>query len=104
MSILGRGKQLSEIRVKRPKGKDVRALREQMGLTQEEFGRLVYRSLRIVQDWEGDNRLCPLDTWEYVNLLHSSRSVRQWRRKFLRLYGNSNVATITAKAMAKLTH
>lgn len=69
---------------KRPSAADVRKLRALMGLTQAEFGQLVYRSLRIVQDWEGDLRLIPLDTWEYLNLLHESPAVRHWRQKFLR--------------------
>lgn len=55
-----------------------------MGLTQEKFGKLVYRSLRGIQDWEGDLRLIPLDTWEYLNLLNESPAVRRWRQTFIR--------------------
>ena len=69
--------------MKRPKGADMRELREQMGLTQAEFGQLVYRSLRIVQDWEADKRLIPLDTWEYLHLLRLP-PIQRWRARFLR--------------------
>ena len=71
-------------RVKTPAGKQVAELRAAMGLTQTEFGQLVYRSLRIVQDWEAGKRQCPADTWEYLQLLHSSPVVRRARAKLLR--------------------
>ena len=62
-----------------PKPEEIKALREAMGLTQTEFGRTVYRTLRAVQDWEGGIRQCPADTWEYLNLLHRFPEVRHCR-------------------------
>jgi DNA-binding transcriptional regulator YiaG len=54
-----------------------------MSLTQTDFGRLVYRTLRAVQDWEAGIRQCPADTWEYLNLLHRYAEVRRCRTAWL---------------------
>jgi len=54
-----------------PTPAQILALRNEAGLTQTEFGALVYKSLRIVQDWEstGDNaRRMPPDTWELLQV------------------------------------
>lgn len=77
-----------------PSGDEVAELREAIGLSQAEFARLVYRSVRIVQYWESSGksdsgrnlrkRQCPLDTWEYVNLLAEYPEVRRCREQWLR--------------------
>lgn len=64
-----------------PDPAEVIALRHDMGLTQTEFGRLVYRSLRSVQDWEGGLRKCPPDTWEYLCLLHRHPQIEKYRKR-----------------------
>ena len=82
-----------------PKPEEVRALREEMGLTQADFGRMVYRTLRSVQDWEGGLRRCPADTWEYLNLLHRYAEVQQARQQWLQAGKKSGqmAARIAAK-------
>lgn len=67
-----------------PKPEEISALRKEMGLTQTAFGRLVYRSMRIVQQWEGGLRTCPPDTWEYLSLLHEFPEVERARDLFLK--------------------
>jgi DNA-binding XRE family transcriptional regulator len=54
-----------------PKPAQVAKLRADAGLTQEQFGALVYKSWRTVQDWEseGENsRRMPPDTWELIQV------------------------------------
>jgi transcriptional regulator with XRE-family HTH domain len=85
-----------------PRPKEIRALREQMGLTQTQFGELVYRSLRIVQDWEGGIRQCPAETWEYLNLLHEMPAVSRWRERFLKRQTAAHRARIRAVKEAHL--
>lgn len=41
-------------------------LREDSGLTQTDFGALVYKGLRTAQDWESGERRMPPDTWELL--------------------------------------
>lgn len=79
-----------------PRPKEIRALREQMGLTQAAFGELVYRSLRIVQDWEAGIRQCPAETWEYLNLLHEVPAVSRWRERFRKRQSAASTARIRA--------
>lgn len=86
-----------------PRPKEIRALREQMGLTQAAFGELVYRSLRIVQDWEAGIRQCPAETWEYLNLLHEVPAVSRWRERFRKRQVAGSAARIrTLKARLRL--
>jgi len=51
------------------------ALRADSGLTQTQFGELVYKSLRIVQDWEGGERRMPPDTWELLQVKIRARDL-----------------------------
>lgn len=66
-----------------PAPEDIAQLRAAMGLTQSEFGDLLYTSLRQVQDWEGGQRRMRGLVWEYVNLLHRSAAVREARAAWL---------------------
>lgn len=67
-----------------PRPREVAQLREEMELTQTEFGELLYVSLRTVQDWEGGQRHMPPLAWEFVNLLQAYPEVEHardlWRR------------------------
>lgn len=38
------------------------------GMTQEEFGALVYKGWRTVQDWESGERRMPPDTWQLIQV------------------------------------
>lgn len=67
-----------------PTAAEVARLRAAMGLTQRAFGELVYRSERIVQDWEGGLRRCPPDTFEYLALIHGYPAVREAREHYRR--------------------
>lgn len=51
-----------------PTPQQVARLRADAGLTQEQFGALVYKSWRTVQNWEAGERRMPPDTWELVRL------------------------------------
>lgn len=51
-----------------PTPAQIAALRAQANLTQEKFGDLVYKSYRIVQDWESGERRMPPDTWELLQI------------------------------------
>jgi DNA-binding transcriptional regulator YiaG len=46
-----------------PTGEMVHALRKRHGLTQAQFGELVFCSLRAVQEWEAETRRMPPITW-----------------------------------------
>ncbi len=52
-----------------PTRHEIRQLREEMELTQTEFGRGLYAGLSTVQSWEDGTRRCPGLTWEYACLL-----------------------------------
>lgn len=69
---------------RKPTAREIASLRRAMELTQTEFGKLVYRSMRIVQDWESGTRRCPPDTWEYLCLLHKFPKVLRCRELLLR--------------------
>jgi len=58
-----------------PTPAQISALRAESGLTQEKFGELVYKSLRIVQDWESGERRMPPDTWELLQLKIKARDL-----------------------------
>lgn len=61
-----------------PTPKQIRELLEQSGLTQAEFGALVYKSVRAVEDWlsEGDTqRRMPPDTWELLQIKIKARDL-----------------------------
>lgn len=58
-----------------PKPAEIKKLREGAGLTQEQFGELAYKSLRIVQDWEGGLRNMPTDTWDLVQIKLRAREL-----------------------------
>lgn len=44
-------------------------------LTQAEFGALVYKSWRTVQDWESGERRMPPDTWELLQVKSKAREL-----------------------------
>jgi len=69
---------------KSPSGNQVADLRHAMGLTQAEFGELVYCSAISVQSWERGVRHCPPALWEYLQLLHRSPAVKRARARLLR--------------------
>jgi DNA-binding transcriptional regulator YiaG len=66
-----------------PKPREIVELREEMGLSQTEFGALVYRNIRAVQDWEGGQRQMPPALWEYICLLHGFPAVARAREEWL---------------------
>jgi DNA-binding transcriptional regulator YiaG len=66
-----------------PTPEDIAQLRAAMGLTQSEFGDLLYTSLRQVQDWEGGQRRMRGLVWEYANLLRESPAVLAARSAWL---------------------
>lgn len=70
-----------------PKPAEIAQLRAEMQLTQADFGALVYRSMRIVQDWEAGKRRCPPDTWEYLCLLRGFPKVAEARQEWLTNFG-----------------
>lgn len=51
-----------------PTPAQIARLRSEAGLTQAAFGALVYKSVRIVEDWESGARRMPPDTWELVQI------------------------------------
>ena len=51
-----------------PNPADVARVRNQLGLTQDEFGALVYKGYRVVQEWESGGRRMPPDTWELIQI------------------------------------
>jgi len=58
-----------------PTPKQVLELRTAGGLTQTEFGALVYKGWRTVQDWESGDRRMPPDTWELAQLKIKARDL-----------------------------
>lgn len=66
-----------------PRPAEIAQLREEMELTQTDFGRLVYRSMRTVQQWESGERRMPPDTWEYLCLLQAYPEVGRCRQLWL---------------------
>ena len=58
-----------------PKPGDVAELRAKHSLTQAEFGALVYKGWRTVQDWESGERRMPPDTWELVQIKLKARDL-----------------------------
>ena len=66
-----------------PTRREVRQLREEMGLTQTEFGRHLYAGLSTVQSWEDGSRRMPGITWEYACLLWAFRQVGEAREVWL---------------------
>lgn len=66
-----------------PRPAEISQLREEMGLTQGEAGRLLYASQRTWQDWElGQRRMHPA-LWEYVCLRWAFREVERAREVWL---------------------
>jgi len=51
-----------------PGAADIRALRESLGLTQEQAGALIHCSARAWQNWEGDLRRMHPAMWELFRL------------------------------------
>lgn len=74
-----------------PSPAEIRQLRDEMGMTQEAFGRHLYASTRIVQDWESGARRCPALTWEYASLLWGFRAVAAAREQWVRDLGGDSV-------------
>ncbi len=66
-----------------PSPAEVRQLREDMGLTQEQFGRHLYAGLSTVQAWEDGSRRMPGLTWEYASLLWGFRAVSEARKQWI---------------------
>lgn len=65
---------------KHPTPAQVRALLEQSGKTQLEFGELVYRSVRAVEDWLSGQRRMPPDSWELIQVkLRASELMKRGR-------------------------
>ena len=66
-----------------PKPAEIAALREEMELTQTEFGRLLHTSMKTVQAWEAGTRRMPALAWEFANLVQAypsvQRAVKHWR-------------------------
>lgn len=58
-----------------PTPKQVLELRSSAGLTQTQFGELVYKGWRTVQDWESGERRMPPDTWELAQLKIKARDL-----------------------------
>lgn len=51
-----------------PSAAEIARAREDAGLTQEEFGALVYKGMRSCQEWESGGRRMPPDTWELIQI------------------------------------
>lgn len=51
-----------------PSSAEIQRARSDAGLTQEQFGELVYKSYRAVQEWESGERRMPPDTWELIQI------------------------------------
>ena len=66
-----------------PKPAEIAQLREEMEMTQTEFGALFYRGRDIVQAWEAGKRRMPPDTWEYACLLQAYPEVERARKLWL---------------------
>ena len=66
-----------------PTAREVSQLREEMGLTQTEFGRHLYSSLSAVQRWELGTRRMPGALWEYACLLRAFPAVERAREVWL---------------------
>lgn len=58
-----------------PTPKQVRELLEQSKLTQPEFGALVYKGVRSVEDWLSGERRMPPDTWELLQVKIKARDL-----------------------------
>ena len=61
-------------RVESPTPAQVRALREAVHFTLEEFGEVVYATARAVSSWESGSRACPPASWELM-LLYFDRVI-----------------------------
>ena len=57
-----------------PTPEQIRALRKSLGMTQTQYGELVYSKLRTVQDWEGGLRTMHLSTWELLHIKARQRA------------------------------
>jgi len=68
-----------------PKPAEIRELREQMALTRQDFGDLVYVGPRTVEAWEQGLRRMPAIVWELLCLLQAypevERSQKLWREE-----------------------
>ncbi len=62
-----------------PSPAEIRQLREEMGMTQEQFSRHLYSGLSTVQAWEDGSRRMPGLTWEYASLLWGFSAVSKAR-------------------------
>lgn len=70
-----RGGDRANLAAANPTKTQVAKLRADSGLTQEQFGDLVYKGWRTVQDWESGDRRMPPDTWELVNIKLTAREL-----------------------------
>lgn len=66
-----------------PTPAEVAQLREDMELTQTQFGQLLYAALSTVQAWEGGTRRMPAAAWEYICLLQAYPPVARYRQMWL---------------------
>jgi len=78
-----RSKRRKDAPGRNPRPREISQLREDMGLTQTEFGRHLYAGLSTVQAWEDGSRRMPGLTWEYANLLWAFPMVADARRVWL---------------------
>lgn len=58
-----------------PTPKQVRELLDKSGMTQPEFGALVYKGVRTVEDWLSGERRMPPDTWELLQIKIKARDL-----------------------------
>jgi DNA-binding transcriptional regulator YiaG len=56
------------MRYERPTPEEIKRFRGLTGLTQTQFGEMLYCKLAIVQHWEAGIRNMPASTWELANL------------------------------------
>lgn len=79
-----------------PSYAEIRSLRESMGLTQTDFGALIYAGLSTVQAWEDGTRRMQGLTWEYINLLWEYPEVERARMLWISKH-DSKMAGLTAE-------
>lgn len=61
-----------------PSAAEISRARADSGLTQQQFGELVYKGYRSVQEWEAGTNRMPPDTWELIQIkLAALRQVKR---------------------------
>lgn len=51
-----------------PSPAEILRARTDLAMTQTQFGELVYKGMRVVQEWEAGGRRMPPDTWELIQI------------------------------------